>query len=417
MSMKRKVLTQIQAWYQATPSRPLLLTGPKGVGKTHVILDYLNNYEGNKVYLNVEMNPGLLQLFVADDLMYIVNKIAEYFSLIQDKETILILDECYSMKEMVSLILRDHESISNIKFILISSYPMEVSCMQTERVQYESVTLYPLDFEEFLYTTNNKWYVSVIKEHFNSCRPIPDIVHEDILKLFYTYLTIGGMPIAINEFLSFDSTLNSSEQHQIVLAHQLTSMKNTVDESTYLKINQIIDSIDIQLAKKNKKFQYRIIRKGVTYGQYKEAMELLERQQIVLPCSLLGEKKGMEKIYLYDTGLLVTKAKLTTSSKDLDFPSELYKGILENYIAQTLHSNDHALFYWESQAQAKLDFVIQKEESYIPIEVYHTVPSRSKAVSVFKTSYATARSIKISANNFSKRNDVLYLPYYAAFCI
>ena len=66
---------------------------------------------------------------------------------------------------------------------------------------------------------------------------------------------------------------------------------------------------------------------------------------------------------------------------------------------------------------AKIEFIIKKDKTFIPIEVHASSNTRSKSISVLKPSIDFPYGIKISSRNFSFSNDIKYVPYYAAFCI
>ena len=301
-----------------------------------------------------------------------------------------------------------------MRFIFISSYPLTITL---DIDTCEVLSLYPLDFEEFLEASNNQWYISVIQEHYKTLKPIPNIVHNDILNIFYDYLLIGGMPAAINEYLALESILNVSELHYSILNHQLNSLRLHNSESSYSKLEAMYQTLDLQLSKKNKKFKYNMIRKGATKNQYLSEAKTLEDYGLILSCIPMEESIIGQKLYLYDVGILVSKAKMNLSCKELSPNTEQYKGFIENYVAQCLVTNGHSLYFWESGAQAKIDFILKKQGTYIPIEVYSDEHTKSKSVSIFTSTYQIPYSIKISPKNFAKHHNIQYIPLYATFCI
>lgn len=416
--MKRKALEAIQFWYQSEPQRPLIIQGPKGVGKTRLMTDFLSTYTGNKIYLNLELNPGLLDLLDSENVQHTLQAITKYFAIDASSDTILIFDECNACEFLISQINEYQSQIPMFRFVFISSYPLiQMENYRNESNNYHVISLHPMDFEEFLAASNNHWYISVIKEHYKSSKPIPDIVHKDILNLFYDYLLIGGMPAAINEYISLESILNVSESHYCIQNYQLSSLRQHNSEASYVKLESLYQTLDQQLSKKNKKFKYNLIRKGATKNQYLAETKTLEDYGIILPCLPLGSDTIGQKMYLYDVGILVSKAKMNTFCKELSTNTELYKGIIENYVAESLVSKGYSLYFWESGSQAKIDFILKKEESYIPIEVYSNEHTKSKAVSIFSNSYPMSYSIKVSPKNFSKNHNTQYVPLYAVFCI
>lgn len=416
--MKRKLLSQLVKWYDEKPNIPLLLQGPKGVGKTRLIFDFIKTYDENKIYINFEQNPMLIDLFKYADESLVIQKVSEYFHIDSTFSTIIVLDEINYCTEIFELLSCDLTKYPQLKFILISSS----NTLSMDQKIYKKLTrlrLYPLDFEEFLDATGYVWYISVIREHYISNQPIPDILHEELLDLFDEYLMVGGMPLAVNEYIALNSALNISEQHMLITNHYFNSLKNNLTEGEYLKACQLYQTIDQQLSKKNKKFQYNLIRKGATKKIYETAMSTLTDDQFFIKCLKFkpSQLDDSSKIYLFDTGLLLTKAKKSMFSTIVENDSVFNRGLLENYIAVELHSKGYPLYYWESNSQAKIDFIINKEGIFLPIEVRETNNTRSKALSIFKTVYPTEKSIKISPKNFSYHNNIKYLPLYATFCI
>ena len=404
----------IQTWFETNSPKPLMIKGPKGVGKTRLVTDFLTTNTENKIYLNFELNPGLLELIHPNSVKHSIESIQSYFSIDSSLNSILVFDECHLCEPLISKLITCSKDFSSQRFIFITSYPVTITIHNDE---VETLTLYPLDFEEFLQATNNHWYVSVISEHYKSSKPIPDIVHNDLLNIFYDYLLIGGMPGAINEYIALESVLNVSEIHYSIQNHQLNSLRLHNSEGSYSKLESLYQTLDQQLAKKNKKIKYNMIRKGATKNQYLVETQTLEDYGLILSCLPLGENPIGHKIYLYDTGILVSKSKMNVSYKELNANVEQYKGFLENYVAQSLVANGYPLFFWESDSQAKIDFIIQKKGSYIPIEIYSNEATKSKSIHIFNNTYETTYSIKLSPKNFSRRGNIQYVPLYAVFCI
>ena len=411
-------MDKIQSWYQSKSNRPLIIKGPKGVGKTRLVTDFLSTSPGNKVYANMELNPGLLDLLVPDNIHASIEAISTYFDIDSHTESIIIIDECQGCEYLIEQTLALQEEQNCLRFIFISSYPLSILEDSSDTIEhYDLCTVYPMDFEEFLEAGNNQWYISVIKEHFRTCKAIPDIVHNDILNLFYDYLLIGGMPAAINEYMAFESILNLSEIHYNIQNHQLNSLRLHNSESSYAKLEGFYHTLDLQLAKKNKKFKYNLIRKGATRNQYLDETETLLKYSLILPCQPVEEGITGQKFYLYDVGVLVSKAKMNTCSKEVSTNTELYKGITENYVAQSLSANGYPLYFWESGSQAKIDFMLPKDNTYIPIEVFSTEHTKSKAINILANTYEIPYSIKVSPKNFAKKQGIQYVPLYAVFCI
>lgn len=421
--MKRKLQNELMIWYEKKESTSLLLQGAKGVGKTRLIFDFIHSLNDDKIYINFEHSPKLASLFQNNTLIEIIQNIFDYFQLKSNQKIIIILDEIYRTSEVYNLLSMDLQNQSNIRFIFISSFSLPPYIHYSNDLT--KLYLYPLNFEEFLDAIGHEWYIGVIKEHFYSNQPIPDILHHELLELFDEFLIIGGMPLAVNEYITMNSNLNISEQHIIIKNHYFNTLKDILTEGEYLKTNQIYETLDQQLTKKNKKFYYTLIRKGATKKIYQNAMSVLIHSNFLIQSTKQNIKTRDDiktsddacKIYLLDTGILLTKAKSHMLSTTVESVNYFQSGLLENYIAIELYNKGYILNYWESPSGAKIDFIIKKDGDYIPIEVYDTPITRSKALSIYKSFSSIEFSIKISPKNFFFHNDTKYIPLYAVFCI
>lgn len=434
--MKRKLITKLLEWKESSDSRPILLTGARSVGKTYLVYDFARSFYTEYVYINVETDPFLYGLMLKHNPSQIEDGLKDYFHLSGSSgPVLLILDEITVQPDLTRILKLLADCSTRFQIIIISSH--RVVSLPNDKDFYQ-LCLFPLDFEEFLVATGNEWYIEVITVHFNNNSKIPEIVHQELLTLFDLYLEIGGMPLAVNEYLGTNSVYNVSEQHRILVSSFISDTYNRNMEGDFLKISQVFNTIDRQLMKENRKFQYKLIRKGATQAQYFDALWYIQNSGYGMCCyripeeseklpyspafisELLTEVQNNEtgrisfKLYMFDTGIL--SSVLKTSHGQLDEQNR--KGLLENYVAQSLASRGYALLFWESGSQAKVDFIISKENKLLPIEVRTTDNTRSRNVSIFRKQFPDiTESVKISTRNFEFTNHVKYVPVYAVFCI
>ncbi len=196
-----------------------------------------------------------------------------------------------------------------------------------------------------------------------------------------------------------------------------------------VRIMATFNSVPSQLAKENRKFQYKTIKTGARAVHYESAIDWLVASATVNKCTKVTEGRapltafaeaGSFKIYMADTGLLC--ARYGISPDLLQHESAVWqtvKGTLtENYVASALTGNGFIAHYWESQGKAELDFVIQNQMGdVIPIEVKSSENVRSKSLQLFIARYKPAWSMRISAKNFGFENNIKSVPLYAAFCV
>lgn len=92
-------------------------------------------------------------------------------------------------------------------------------------------------------------------------------------------------------------------------------------------------------------------------------------------------------------------------------------GMTENYVNVQLMSNGYTTYYWESEREAEIDFVIQRDGKLIPIEVKSADNTRAKSLKVYMDAYHPDYAIKLSTKNFGFEDKKKSVPLYAAFCV
>lgn len=123
------------------------------------------------------------------------------------------------------------------------------------------------------------------------------------------------------------------------------------------------------------------------------------------------------KIYLNDVGLLSTLAKTTYQDLQLSEDKTFRGALTENYIAQTLISNNHDLVYFKPSQTMEIDFLLNEEGEIIPIEVKSGIHIKSRSLSNYLIKYKPKYAMRVSARNFGFNNNIYSIPLYAAFCI
>ncbi|MFA7303565.1 MAG: DUF4143 domain-containing protein [Methanoregula sp.] len=254
-------------------------------------------------------------------------------------------------------------------------------------------------------------------------------LHDTALDLFFMYLVVGGMPGAILEYRKRqDFDLLHSVQKNISDAY-IADMAKYADPAETTRILAVFRSIPTQLAKSNHKFQYRLIKSGARANVYESSLNWLKESGVIiicnrakegrLPLSVYGEPSFF-KIYMTDTGLLcahfgIPAHLVLQRSSQLD----TIKGALtENYVCFALLANGYTPYYWESQGNAEVDFIIQnKNGDIIPIEVKSSENVRSKSLAQFIQYYHPQYAIRISTKNFGFENTIKSVPLYAVHCI
>jgi predicted AAA+ superfamily ATPase len=296
----------------------------------------------------------------------------------------------------------------------------------------DSKTLYPFTFEEFLWSQGETILSDEIKTGFESNTPLHISLHKKASDLYKIYLIVGGMPASILEYKGTGSLVTVPGVQNRIINDYIADMAKYASHGEAIKIRAAFNSVPAQLAKENRKFQYKVIQKGGSSSIFGEAIDWLETAKVVnkcynltIPDVPLNVYKDFTnfKLYMSDTGLL-TMTSRTPQEIILNLGEEdnrFLGAIAENYVAQHFTTNEKGLLYWRSDSktggQAEIDFVLQEGTNVIPVEVKAGERVTSRRLNVFVKKYNPPYSIRISGRNFGFENGIKSVPLYAVFCI
>lgn len=411
--MKRNAVTDLIEWRESGTTVPFLLHGSKGTGKTYLAMEFASAYYPQYLYVNFELNVYARHFFEErlQDGRDISETIADYFQMDERylSELIVILDEI----SFCPIVWNTLDAGVTIPLIMISGIlPAEKFNVNVFADRVYACRLYPLGFDEFLSAVGSDWYIDIIQGHFQNLKPVPDIVHQELLALFEEYLMVGGMPAAVNEYISSKSIFNVGEVHRTVSCRMRSVLEEMYDEKEAGKGVQVLQVVPEQLKKENKKFRFNLIRKGVTYALYKESIDSLVQSGMVLRLNE-QKKESHFKLYFPDVGMLFSSFCGTEND-------ETRKALLENYVMQTLFANEaFDLCFWESEAQAKVDFILTKGEQETPVELRISTSGKAKSISSYQMSNKRMgqKYFRFGFENFYSTPVLTQIPYYAVFCI
>ena len=431
--MERLIDEALLRWKNSEGRKPLVLFGARQVGKTHSIMEFGTKHYASVAYFYFDNNRDLCDLFErgsssADSLLV---KLEAYSNQeIAPGKTLIVFDEIQTCGSALSSLKLFHETAP--EHHIISAGSLLGVALNRKGASFpvgkvDELRMYPLNFAEFLMEFS-PGLIPLIRESFDSNTPLSAGLHNRAMELFLQYLVIGGMPEAVMEY-------GKSGNYSMVRAKQLSICNNYIsDMNKYtdtraqaVRNEAVYNTLPSQLAKENRKFQYAKIRSGARAKEYELSLDWLEKASVIIKCNRVSEGKEplanyedflSFKAYMSDTGLYCAKSNNSYLSVLGRTMGDTAKGALtENYVAQQLHANGARFYYWESNNQAELDFVIQVDNDIIPIEVKSWEAVRSQSLEVFRKRYNTKTAIRVSAKNFGYENGVKSVPLYAVWCI
>ncbi len=426
--MKRLAYQKLLEWKEQSGRKPLLLQGSRQVGKTYLLLEFGKNEYKDCAYFNFEQVPELSSLFESTlNPETILESLGAYRGKkINPESTLIFFDEIQVCPKALTSLKYFYEQAGSCHVVAAGSL-LGVSVGKTSSFPVGKVnfmTLHAMSFFEYLYAANEKLLLKQLTEK-SSFTPLPELIHEKLLRLFKYYLFIGGMPEVVDHYIqNKDVEVARSMQKEILLAYEKDFSKYTT-LSEAVRISEIWQTIPSQLSHENKKFKYSEVRKGGRASHFESAIKWLHNAGLVHTCFNIKSPKlplnayinqSKFKIYLHDTGLLGAMLDLHPQIiiSDNSLFSEFNGAFVENYTANEIVPGDaDRLYYWTSNNVAEVDFIISHKNAIIPLEVKGGMNRNIKSLRIYADKFKPERIYRTSPRNFTLDNDFANIPLYA----
>ncbi len=431
--MLRKAMNDLVNWKNKKNRKPLLLYGARQVGKTYLVKEFAKEYFKDIIYVNFETN-NIVSKIIDEDISpeYIIKNLEIVFNKKINKDTTLIFfDEIQKNTRALTSLKYFYEEAPEY-YIIGAGSLLGIHVNKKEFSfpvgKVDFLTIYPLSFDEFLINTKNDLLLEKIKECFKKNVQMPSLLHTQALDLYYDYLAIGGMPEVVNEFINSNSMITAIDYQKSIIESYKSDITKYCEITDAPKIIATFDSIPVQLAKENKKFQYKLVQKGGTSSIFGDSINWLVNANIANKCikTKIGvplkmyEELDAFKLYMNDVGLLTNLSEFPIYLiKNREAVNEAMIGMLtENYVASSLKNNGLNLNYWKNDFNSELDFILQSTKGLIiPLEVKSSNHIKSKSLNNYMKEYNPKYGIRVSSKNFGFKNNIKSVPLYAVFCI
>lgn len=430
--MERKIYQNLLDWKNSDSRKPLILQGARQVGKTYIVNYFAGKEYTNYVYCNFEKEKGLEDFFKDLNPLNIIRKLESYKRKeILPQNTLIIFDEIQACPKAITSLKYFNEDANEYHIIALGSL-LGVSVNRGNfsfpvgKVQF--LTMYPMDFEEYLFAQDEKYLINQIKECYQTNKLLDVLFHERAIEYYKEYLFVGGMPEVVENYIKNKNTEMVRIAQLTILEAYQNDMGKYNKQSEIPKTKIVYKNISTQLAKENKKFQYKYVKSGGRASEFEGAIEwlclagiasqLYRVEQIALPLNAYRSLTDF-KFYMNDVGLC--SASQNIHFDDIQSDNALLQnfkgGLTENYVFNQLLSSGLDLYYWTSGNQAEIDFISRIREDIIPIEVKASNNIRSRSLSVYTNKFLPSYSLRLSLKNFGFENGIKSVPLYATFCI
>lgn len=430
----RKMEALIETHLTSDSQKILLIDGARQVGKT-----YLIRYVGQKLFENfIEIN--LVEDSLGDRLFVETRTVEDLYLQIsmlagermkQKENTLIFLDEIQAYPHLLTL-LKFLSQDGKFTFIASGSL-LGVTLSQTTSIPMGSirkVRMFPLDFEEFLYANGmSRMAVSAMRKKFEKREALDEATHNKMMDFFRKYLLVGGLPDAVNSYLS-DHNIQLVREIQREIHDYYAADASKYDEEKKLKIRRIYDLIPSNMENKKKRVVAKRIegKKGKRFGDYQDEFDYLVSAGIALnvraistPVFPLLESSGKNllKLYLNDVGILTGLLYGNNIRAVLSDQTSVNLGsVYESVVASELIAHGYQLFYYDNRTKGEVDYLIDDYESLsaVPIEVKsgkdYTVHSALNTF-VQNEDYHIKKAFVVSnERKVMTQGKVTYLPIY-----
>ena len=427
-SMKRTVLQELISWRSSADRKPLILNGARQVGKTWLLQELARTGYAKVAYVMCRHNASAERIFKQDyDAKRMIRALSALTGVdITPGDTLIILDEVQEIPEAIEALKYFCENVPEYHIAAAGSL-LGISIHQGISFpvgKVNIVNLYPMSFEEFLLAKGEDQMQILLRESDYS---VINTLHEKYIELLKQYYYTGGMPEAVAKFVQTGELQKVRHIQLNILKGYESDFSKHVPKEQLSRIRMVWKSIPSQLFKENKKFVYGALRKGARATDFEISLQWLADAGLVykiprcsklaLPLAIYEDLKAF-KLYLFDVGLLGAMADASPAQVLIgeSIFSEYKGGMSEQYVMQQLisHGKTHIYYYKTDDSRLEIDFLIQKENRLLPIEVKASGNVRSNSLSRMLRENPDLRAVRYSMLPYKEQGQMTNVPLYAA---
>lgn len=423
--MKRDIYNKLLQWKNDSNRKPLIITGARQVGKTWIMREFGKNEYANVVYINCD-NEKRIETLLSED--YNIDRILLGLQAIsgvniKSDKTLIIFDEIQQIPRGLHLLKYFYEENPEYH-VMVAGSLLGITLNQGVSFPVGKVDIMemnPMNFNEFLEAMGQEQLLKVLNT--NDWKLI-DSLSTKYIELLRQYYYVGGMPEAVCSYCKDKNLAQVRNIQNNILKAYRNDISKHATKSESVKIGQVLDSLPSQLAKENKKFIYGVIKTGARAAEYELAIQWLIDAGIVHKVNRIKEAKmplkfyediSAFKLFLLDMGLFACMCDVPASEMLVGNNVFVeYKGAFaEQYVLQQLVCQNVKPYYWSSEkTPSEIDFVIQKDNKIIPIEVKAEVNVKARSLRQFITNNPELKAVRFSMLGYAEQDWMTNIPLY-----
>jgi len=430
-------MEKLVKWKEDIHRKPLIIKGVPQCGKTYLIKEFGNKYYDEVLYFDFEEDKHLSDLFEHDlnpqriikDLSLLSN------TDIEPGKTLIIFDKISTCDRALESLEHFNDSIngSNINSKNMNSNNLNNKNASNYNIiaadsffdktlpKVDILTLFPMNFYEFLLVQNSMLAMHLSESNFND--DAFKTFSVQLEELFRDFQIVGGMPEVVQSWIDSKSIETVDKLQSRIISSFESDFAKHAPTHMFPKLNALWNAIPEQLSKENRKFIFSKVKKSWRAKDLEDSLYWLIRAGFVykvehiekpdFPLSSYVDHSHF-KLYMCDVGLLRRTARIppgTILDNSNNF-KEIKGALIENIVCCELKRiYEDEIYYWsaENPGRAEVEFVIQDGSDIIPIVAKAGSASRTRSLTQYSVKYKPKKSVLTSMDN--DKPDVL--PLYA----
>ena len=301
----------------------------------------------------------------------------------------------------------------------------------------EAISMHPMDYEEFLWALGLEYEASELRKAYDNRKPMSLSSHQLLIKHFRTYLAVGGMPQAIDAYITTKDFYKVDKIKKNIIKLYEEDLRK-IDNKYGTICYNVWSRIPSMLSTQSSRFIVSSLDTRSDSILFTNTMDKLIESKMVLPVYKCNEPTGgfkltqnvdYFKLYFSDVGLFtsIIYPNNIVDSQDvyqrliLDKLSTNLGMLFENAVAQSLYSlgfDPYYYFWYEEKTKYEIDFLVFNKGKVIPFEVKSNKTSSKKSIELFKNKYSKVIGERyfIKSKPLNYEDNTTILPFYMLFC-
>lgn len=439
MVFKRKIYDQLLEWKRTrNGATALLLKGARRVGKSTLVKAFAQNEYKSHILIDFADAPAAVWEAVeniADRDSFFMQIQFIYGVKLIERKSVIIFDEvqkCSAARQAIKYLVKDrrYDYIETGSLLSIKKNTKNIVIPSEET----RITMYPMDYEEFRWALGDTATVPLMRQMFETQKPLGDAVTRQLLRDFRLYMLVGGMPQAVETYLETHNLSAVDAKKREIIELYLDDFEK-IDPTG--KAALLFKSIPAQLTGNASRFRVKSVL-GRTESKDRMA-EILKEMEDSLTVNVahhandpnvglsLHANYNKYKMYLCDTGLFITLAFWDKSSTDNVIYQKLLSDklaadlgyVYENAVAQMLTATGNTLFYYtwpteDGKHNYEIDFILSRGSKIYPVEVKSSSHKNHASLDAFQAKFSgrMGGGYLVYTKDLRKDGGVLLMPTF-----